>query len=162
MSKSILSTTVLSSFLLAGSMLVFTGCATNPTTANTVRRNETGVAHSMEMGRILEVRAVTIQGETEGIGGVAGGVMGLALGNAVGRGRGQTIGRVGGTLAGAAVGTAVETGITTREGVELTVQLESGEVIVVLQGADAEFQMGDPVRVIRRAGGGVRVVPTFT
>jgi outer membrane lipoprotein SlyB len=147
-----------SAALLFISGLTGSGCATSPTSANTVRRSETGRAHSFDRGEVIYVRAVTIEGESEGLGALAGGAMGLALGNAVGGGRGRNIAQVGGTIAGAAAGTAMERAATTRAGVEVTILLESGELIVVIQAADENFQEGDSVRVIRRADGGVRVV----
>jgi outer membrane lipoprotein SlyB len=66
--------------------------------------------------------------------------------------------RVGGTIAGAAAGTAIERSVTTVAGLEVTILLESGELLVVHQAADEVFDPGDSVRVIRRADGGVRVV----
>ncbi|HMP73530.1 MAG TPA: hypothetical protein PKE55_09745 [Kiritimatiellia bacterium] len=134
------------------------GCATSPTSANTVRRGETGMAHTFDRGEVIYVREVTIEGETQGLGALAGGVMGLAVGNLVGGGRGRDLSRVTGTMAGAAAGTAIEQSVTTVAGVEVTILLESGEVIVVIQAADEVFKPGDYVRVIRRADGGVRVV----
>lgn len=144
--------------LLAGGALALTGCATSPTSANTVSRSETGRAHSVQNGEVIYVRSVTIEGESRGVGAVAGGAMGLALGNLVGGGRGQDVARVGGTLAGAAAGTALERAATTVAGVEVTVQLESREILVVIQAADETFKVGDSVRVLRRADGGVRVM----
>jgi outer membrane lipoprotein SlyB len=144
--------------LVLGAVLIVSGCASSPTSANTVRRSETGMAHTFERGEVIYVRNVTIEGESEGIGAVAGGVMGLAVGNLMGGGRGRDLSRVGGTLAGAAAGTAIERSVTTVVGVEVTILLESGELLVVLQAADEVFDPGDSVRVIRRADGGVRVV----
>lgn len=144
--------------LFMGAVLTLSGCASSPTSANTVRRSETGLAHTFERGEVIFVRQVTIEGESEGVGGVAGGAMGLVLGNLVGGGRGRDVARVGGTLAGAAAGTAIERNITTVAGVEVSVELQSGEIVVVVQAADETFDVGDSVRVIRRADGGVRVV----
>ncbi len=144
--------------LVTGASLTLTGCATSPTSANTVRRGETGMVHTFERGEVIYVRAVTIEGESQGLGAVAGGVMGLAVGNLVGGGRGRDLSRVAGTMAGAAAGNAIEQAVTTVAGVEVSILLESGELIVVIQAADEIFKPGDYVRVIRRADGGVRVV----
>jgi len=156
MNKKILS--IVAPALVLGAALALSGCATSPTSANTVRRSETGVAHRVERGEVVYVRDVTIEGESEGLGAVAGGVMGLAVGNLVGGGRGRDLSRVTGTIAGAAAGTAIERAVTTVAGVEVSILLESGELIVVVQAADEIFKPGDYVRVIRRADGGVRVV----
>jgi outer membrane lipoprotein SlyB len=139
-------------------VLAMSGCATSPTSANTVRRGETGQAHTFERGEVIYVRNVTIEGESKGIGALAGGAMGLAVGNLFGGGRGRDISRVGGTIAGAAAGTAIERSVTTVAGLEVTILLESGELLVIHQAADESFDPGDSVRVIRRSDGGVRVV----
>ena len=149
---------MLAPVLIVGAVLTLSGCATSPTSANTVRRSETGVVHRFERGEVIYVRDVTIEGESEGLGGLAGGVMGLAVGNLMGGGRGRDLSRVTGTIAGAAAGTAIERAVTTVAGVEVSILLESGEVVVVIQAADEVFEKGDSVRVIRRADGGVRVV----
>jgi alkyl sulfatase BDS1-like metallo-beta-lactamase superfamily hydrolase len=47
---------------------------------------------------------------------------------------------------------------TTQTGVEVTVELEDGELIVIIQAADEVFNKGDSVRVLRRSDGGVRVI----
>lgn len=150
--------TLVAPALVLGAAFLYSGCATSPTAANTVRRSETGMAHTFERGEVIYVREVTIEGESEGLGAIAGGVMGLAVGNLVGGGRGRDLSRVTGTMAGAAAGTAIERSVTTVAGVEVSILLESGELIVVLQAADEVFEPGDSVRVIRRADGGVRVV----
>ena len=51
-----------------------------------------------------------------------------------------------------------EEGLTRQQGLELTVELEDGEVIVVVQAADETFDPGDTVRVIRRGNGTARVI----
>ena len=47
---------------------------------------------------------------------------------------------------------------STVDGVEVTVELDDGDVIVVVQAADEDFSKGDQVRVLERSDGGVRVV----
>ena len=142
--------------LLLGTVLALAGCASSPSSANTVRRSETGRAHTVQRGEVIYVREVTIEGEAHGAGAVAGGAMGFALGSLAG-GRGRGVARVGGAVAGAAAGTAVERRVTTQTGVEVTIELEGGEVMVVVQAADEVFKQGDSVRVLRRSDG-VRVI----
>jgi outer membrane lipoprotein SlyB len=139
-------------------LLLATGCATSsPSSANTVRRSETGRVQSLEEGEVVMVREVTIEG-TSGVGGaVAGGVLGYAVGNTIGGGSGRTLARAAGTVGGAAVGSRAQQAATTERGLEITVQLESGEVVVIVQAADEHFDAGDKVRVLRRSDGGARV-----
>lgn len=133
-------------------------CASSPSSANSVRRSDTGRAHTVERGEVVYLREVTIEGEAGPAGAVAGGALGFALGNTIGGGSGRTLARVGGAVAGATAGAAAERAITTVQGLEITVELESGEVLVVYQAADETFHIGDQVRVLRRSDGGVRVL----
>jgi outer membrane lipoprotein SlyB len=144
--------------VLLGLVLTLAGCASSPSSANTVRRSETGRAHTVQHGEVIYVREVTIEGEAGGAGAVAGGAMGFVLGGLVGGGRGRSVARVGGAVGGAAAGNAIERSATTLTGLEITVELEDGEVIVVIQAADEVFRVGDSVRVLRRSDGGVRVM----
>lgn len=143
---------------LAGVAFWMGACASSPTSSNTVRRSETGRAHAVEHGEVVYVRQVTIEGEARGAGAVAGGVLGWAVGNTIGSGSGRTLARAGGAVAGAAAGSAVERSATTVPGLEITVELASGEVVVVMQAADETFDVGDQVRILRRSDGGVRVM----
>lgn len=143
---------------VAPGIMSLTGCASPPASANSVSRSETGRAHTVEMGEVVYVREVTIEGEARGAGAVAGGVLGFAVGNTIGSGTGRTLARAAGTVAGAGAGSAVERAATTVAGVEVTVELASGEVIVIIQAADETFDVGDQVRVLRRSDGGVRVM----
>ena len=93
--------------LLLGTVLALAGCASSPSSANTVRRSETGRAHTVQRGEVIYVREVTIEGEAHGAGAIAGGAMGFALGGLAG-GSGRGVARVGGTVAGAAAGNAIE------------------------------------------------------
>ncbi len=143
--------------LVLGAALTLAGCASSPTSANSVRRSETGQSHTVQRGEVIYVREVTIEGEARGAGAVAGGAMGFALGGLAG-GQGRGVARTGGAVAGAVAGNAIERRVTTQTGVEVTIELESGEVIVVIQAADEVFNKGDSVRVLRRTDGGVRVM----
>ncbi len=143
---------------LAGLLLLLTSCAPSPTSANTVSRSEAGRIQRFEEGVIIMVRDVTIEGESRGAGAVAGGVLGFMLGGAVGGGSGRGIARTAGAIGGAAAGSAIEKSATTVPALELTVELESGEAVIIIQAADEHFDVGDKVRVVRRSDGGARVL----
>jgi outer membrane lipoprotein SlyB len=143
---------------LAPATFLLTACASRPASANSVSRAETGRAHTVEKGEVVYVREVTIEGESRGAGAIAGGVLGFAVGNTIGSGSGRTLARAAGTVAGAGAGAAVERSVTTVAGVEVTIELASGEVVVIIQAADEVFEIGDQVRVLRRSDGGVRVM----
>ena len=75
----------------------------------------------------------------------------------MGGGKGRDLMTVAGAIAGAAVGSAAEEGLTRKEGLEITVRLENGTVLAVVQEADEAFEVGDSVRVLKSADGTTRV-----
>jgi outer membrane lipoprotein SlyB len=79
------------------------------------------------------------------------------VGNTVGGGTARALATVAGAIAGAAVGAAAEEGITRRDAVELEVEMDSGELIVVVQEADQVFNVGDRVRIIKDGSGKTKV-----
>jgi outer membrane lipoprotein SlyB len=108
-------------------------------------------------GTVQSVRSVQMEGTQSGVGAVAGGVTGGVLGSMVGGGRGQVLGAVVGALGGAAVGAVAEEGVTKKNALEITVELDTGEILSVVQEADLQFSPGERVRVLRANDGTSRV-----
>jgi outer membrane lipoprotein SlyB len=121
------------------------GCATH-STPGTFTRSEVGRQQTVEAGTVTAVRAVTIQNDARGVATATGAILGGLAGSTIGGGRGQAAATVGGAVAGGAAGHAIAG--TTRPGVEVTVQLDSGRTVAVAQDGDAsQFRPGDRVRV---------------
>jgi outer membrane lipoprotein SlyB len=137
--------------------LALAGCASS-LSGDVYSRDEARQVQSVDEGEVIMVREVMIEGTKSGAGAVAGGIMGYAVGSAVGSGSGRTIARAAGTVGGAAAGAGVEEAATRQQGLEITVQLESGEVVAIVQAADREFRVGDEVKVLRRPDGSARVI----
>jgi outer membrane lipoprotein SlyB len=70
----------------------------------------------------------------------------------VGGGSGQVAGAIGGAILGGIIGQSVERSANERPGVELTVLLDSGRYIAVVQEADEAFRSGDRVRILSGRG----------
>jgi outer membrane lipoprotein SlyB len=115
--------------------------------AQTVGSNEVGTARSVEWGKVRRVLAVTIQNDSRGVGTATGAALGGIAGSTIGGGRrANTAGAVAGAVAGGAVGNRMSRGA--RNGIEITVELESGRTIAVTQeGSVNEFRVGDRVQV---------------
>ena len=141
--------------IAAGSLLA--GCFPESRSGNIYSRDQARTSQSVNYGTILRVDLVTIEGTQTGAGTLAGAAMGGALGSAVGGGSGQTIATVGGAIVGGITGAAIEKGVTTVQGVELEVQLDNGELLVVVQENDAVYKVGDRIRVLRDSQGTTRV-----
>jgi outer membrane lipoprotein SlyB len=134
------------------------GCATSKS-GDVYSRSEAQREQTVRLATIESVRPVTIEGTRSGIGAAAGGVAGGVAGSGVGHGRGSAIAGVLGAVGGGIAGQALEEGTTKKNGVEITVRLESGELRAIVQEeGENKFATGQKVRLLT-AGGVTRVSP---
>ncbi len=100
-------------------------------------------------GIVEAVRAVPIGARGGSIAGtIVGGGVGAAAGSTVGSGRGSQAASVAGAVAGTIAGNMLAGSVSAREGVEITVRLDSGRQLLVVQATDESFKPGDRVRVL--------------
>lgn len=123
------------------------GCATHYG-AGTYRGYEAGAEQTVRFGVVESVREVTIQARETGVGSTAGALIGGVAGSHVGRGSGEIVGAIGGAILGGIIGQQVERDANQRPGIEVTVLLDSGRYIAVVQGPEEGFRPGDRVRVL--------------
>jgi outer membrane lipoprotein SlyB len=143
--------------VLALSGVVFlSGCASS-LSSGAYSRDSARQMQTVYYGTVESVRTVQIEGTKSGIGTGAGAVAGGVLGHEVGEGSGKTLATLGGALLGGAAGAAVEEGVTRQPGYEITVRLDNGRTITVVQAADIAFSPGERVRVIEARDGTTRV-----
>ncbi len=135
---------------------LLTGCASGRS-GRTYSRDEARQGLSIYYGTVLAVAPAVIEGTKTPIGPAAGGATGAVLGSAVGRGSGRAIATVVGGIAGALAGGAIEEGVTRRDAYEITVEMDDGQLLAVVQEADEEFAIGDRVRIVRGRDGTTRV-----
>lgn len=103
---------------------------------------------SIEMGVVENVRPVGLQGPDTGLGALGGAALGGWAGSGIGSGGGNAAAIVGGVILGSLIGNAVEVNAARRPGLELTVRLDSGRLIAVVQDDSGEpFRPGDRIRV---------------
>ncbi len=130
--------------------LFFASCAQNTLTGDTYSRQDARRVQTVETGKIVGVRPVKIEGGNE-TGGLFGAIIGGFLGSLLGKGHtAHTVGAVGGAVAGGAAGSHIEQSMNSRAGVELTVLLDRGDSVAVVQEVNLReaFYVGDRVRVI--------------
>ena len=130
---------------------VLGGCASSQS-GSAYERRQARQELSVRLGVVESVRRVTIEGTKSPVGAVAGAGLGGLAGSNIGRGRGSTAGAIVGAVIGGVAGSAVEEQVTKKEGLEITVKLDSGELIAVTQEADETFHPGERVRVLRGSG----------
>lgn len=131
-------------------VILVASCAQPSMTGDTYQRGQVGQAQTVETGKVISVRPVKIEGGTQA-GSLLGAVAGGFLGSNIGSGRSaHTAGAVGGALVGSAVGSHAEQAMNSRPGIEITVKLDRGGSLSVVQQVNPreEFYVGDRVRIL--------------
>lgn len=128
-------------------ILTITACASSRS-AGVYTRDQARQAYVVQKGVVTEIRPVRIEGTKSPIGAVGGAAIGSIAGSHIGGGRGSQIAAILGGIGGWVLGATAEETVTQKDGFELTVQLDSGRMIAVVQEADVAFQLGDRVRVL--------------
>lgn len=143
--------------LVLAAAATLAGCATSKS-GDVYSRDEALREQTVRLATVESVRPVTIQGTRSGIGAASGAVVGGVAGSGVGHGKGSTIAGVLGAVGGGVAGQAIEEGTTRKNGVEITVRLENGELRAIVQEETDKFVAGQRVRLLT-AGGVTRVSP---
>ncbi len=146
-------------YVLAGALLVasFQGCASS--SQPTVPRASAGKVQRLDAGTVVAVKEVRIDGEASYLGISSGAILGSAVGQTVGGGNDARIisGAVG-AVAGAVVGQQVEKKLTEKRAQEVTISMDDGQTVVVVQEArEAGFVVGDRVNVMETRTGEARI-----
>lgn len=126
-------------------------CASS-NSGNVYSRDEARRAQTVKTGVVESVRAVKLEGTKSPVGTIAGGAVGGIAGSSIGGGRGSMIGAVLGAVAGGLAGSAAEEAITRKNALEITVKLDGGGLVAIVQEADEQFNAGDRVRIVENGG----------
>jgi outer membrane lipoprotein SlyB len=129
---------------------VFLAACASSNSGSVYTRDDARKVQTIKTGVVESVRTVQIEGTKTPIGTVAGGAIGGIAGSSVGGGRGSSIATVLGAVVGGIAGAASEEAITRKDGLEITVKLDGGSLIAIVQEADEAFKPGDRVRLIER------------
>ncbi|MDR0736761.1 MAG: hypothetical protein LBF51_08060 [Zoogloeaceae bacterium] len=147
---------ILTTALLVAMPFLSAGCASR-LGGDDYARGEARQTMSIRFAVVDSVRRVKIEGTKSKVGATAGAVAGGVLGQAIGRelggrhhrGVSGSVGAAVGAVGGGVGGAAVEEAVTRQDGVEITVKLENGEYLAIVQADEGEnFQPGERVRLI--------------
>ena len=154
MNRSIL-TAISISLLTVG----LTGCVSG-LQGSTYSRSEARQVQEVEFGTVLSTNPVVIEGKQSGAGQLPGAIIGGVAGSSVGEGKGQQIFTILGAVGGAVVGSIIEEQATRTQGLELTIKMDSGKTLSIVQEVDNVnvFREGQRVRVLTQ-GALARVSP---
>ena len=131
--------------IFAGALV--TGCAYHAGSGD-YRGYEVMGEQSVRFGVVEVVRPVRIQPMNTGIGTTSGAFIGGIAGSHVGGGSGQIVGAIAGTVLGSIIGYNAEQQANEIPGTEVTVLLDSGKYIAVVQQSGEPFRPGERVRVL--------------
>lgn len=139
----------LTQLLLIATLSVFLAACASSNSGSVYSRDDARKVQTVKTGVIESVRQVKLEGTKTPIGTVAGGAIGGIAGGSVGSGgRTSAVVAVIGAVAGAIAGSALEEGITRKDALEITVKLDGGALIAIVQEADEAFNIGEKVRII--------------
>jgi len=132
------------------------GCASQSSSPDVYNGSQTQREQTVRMGTIESVRAIKIKsnnGQPSGLGMIGGAAVGGVAGSMIGGGNGSLLTGIVGGIAGAVAGNAIENGVAVRDGLEITVRLDDGDLRAITQETTGEmFQAGDRVRLLSSSG----------
>lgn len=135
--------------------LLVTACATS-NSGSVYSRDDARRVQTVKTGMVESVRQVKLEGTKSQIGTVAGGAVGGIAGSSIGHDKGSAVGAIIGAVVGGIAGAAAEEGFTRKDALEITVKLDGGGLVAIVQEADDTFKAGEKVRLIE-SGGTTRV-----
>jgi outer membrane lipoprotein SlyB len=124
------------------------GCVTPPQSASVYNYYQTQNEQSVRFGTVESVRNVTIANPESGAGTLGGAALGGLAGSNIGSGKGEAAGAIAGALLGGVLGQHIESSANKRNAFEITIHLDSGQLVAITQEADEQFRPGERVRLL--------------
>lgn len=131
--------------------LLLLGCASSRS-GDVYTRDQTRREMLVRTGVVESVREVLMEGSKSGTGTLAGAAIGGVAGSTMGGGKGHIVGAIAGAVLGGLAGNAIEENATKKNALEITVRLDNGQMIAVVQEMGEVFYSGDRVRVLSGNG----------
>lgn len=139
-------------FTLAILVALLAACASS-NSGSVYSRDEARKVQTVKTGVVESVRQVKLEGTKSPVGTVAGGAVGGIAGSSIGGdGKSGMVGAVIGAVVGGIAGAMAEEGITRKDALEITVKLDGGGLVAIVQEADEIFKAGEKVRIIESGG----------
>ena len=138
-------------FITVALLSLFVVACASSNSGSVYKREDARKVQTVRTGVVESVRTVRLEGTKSPVGTIAGGAVGGIAGSSVGSGRGSAIGAVIGAVVGGLAGSAAEEGLTRKDAIEITVKLDGGAMIAIVQEADEQFNPGDKVRLIENS-----------
>ncbi|MEH6812863.1 MAG: glycine zipper 2TM domain-containing protein, partial [Motiliproteus sp.] len=114
------------------SLMMLSGCAST-LDDKTYSRDQARRVQTVKFGTIEAINDVVLEGRRTVISKVAGAVVGGIAGSSVGGGKGKDLATAVGAIAGTIAGEALEERATRANGQDITVRMDQGELISIVQ-----------------------------
>lgn len=140
--------------LSLSAVLLLSACATGKS-GDVYTRDQVRQIQTYKVGVIEQINVVRIEGTQSQVGTAAGTIAGGIAGSGAANGKAGEVASVLGAVVGGMVGAAAEEAYTRESGLEFGIKMEDGSHISIVQAKsvnDAEFKVGDTVRVIESGG----------
>ncbi len=141
----------ISKLLIVAFLSVLLMACASSNSGSVYKRDDARKVQTVRTGVVESVRTVKLEGTKSPVGTVAGGAIGGIAGSSIGGGRGSVIAAVIGAVAGGLAGSAAEEVVTRKDALEITVKLDGGALVAIVQEADETFQPGDKVRIVENS-----------
>lgn len=138
----------LNQLILAACLALLLSACASSNSGSVYSRDDARKVQTVKTGVVESVRSVKLEGTKSPVGTIAGGAVGGIAGGSIGHGRGSAVAAVVGAVAGAIAGSAIEEGVTRKDAFEITVKLDGGGLVAIVQEADEQFHPGEKVRII--------------
>lgn len=134
-------------------LVSFLAACASSNSGSVYSRDEARRVQTVKTGVVESVRQVKLEGTKSPVGTVAGGAVGGIAGSSIGGdGKSGMVGAVLGAVVGGIAGAMAEEGITRKDALEITVKLDGGGLVAIVQEADEVFKAGEKVRIIESGG----------
>lgn len=134
-------------------LVSFLAACASSNSGSVYSRDEARRVQTVKTGVVESVRQVKLEGTKSPVGTVAGGAVGGIAGSSIGGdGKSGMVGAVLGAVVGGIAGAMAEEGITRKDALEITVKLDGGGLVAIVQEADELFKAGEKVRIIESGG----------
>ncbi len=140
-------------FAISATGILLVGCSSRGSKP-TVPHGSVGASHRIENGTVVSVQTVRIEGNSSYVGHRTGTLLGAGVGQTIGSGTGRAAASLGGAAVGGLVGLVAEEAVTKKDGQEITIELDRGRLIAIVQEkVEPTFRPGDRVTVLETPSG---------
>lgn len=140
-------------FAIVSSAFLLSGCMSN-LGGDVYSRSDARQVQQVQLGTIISLRVVKIEGTKSPVGAIAGAAIGGIGGSAIGGGTGSYVAAIIGAVGGGLIGAFGEELLTRSNGVEITYNLDNGVTRSVVQQIEERevFRVGDRIRIMNLNG----------